>query len=145
MKNHVLGIRNSQGLTLIELLAVVAIVAILATVAVVSYRGHMVRARLQDAKVALETVRAEEEQYRAEFGHYCAPNTLNFFGGGVQVDVGDYRLSFTAQTGTSYRVQANPNPVNGRQGIAASPRYGGWVSIDQDGDRDSQAQSGSWP
>jgi type IV pilus assembly protein PilE len=145
MKNHVLELRKSQGMTLIELLAVVAIVAILATVAVVSYRGHLVRARLQDAKVALETVRAEEEQYRAEFGQYCAPNTLNFFGGAAQVDVGDYQLSFTAQTSTSYRVQANPNPVDGRQGIASSSRYGGWISIDQDGERDSQAQPGTWP
>ena len=138
-------LKNMKGLTLIELMMVVAIVGILGAISIVSYRAYMVRARLQDAKVGLETVRAEEEQFRAEFGRFCAPNTLNFFGGNAQVDVGDYRLTFTAQNNTSYTVQATPNPVNGRQGIAASARYGGWVSINDDGDRDSQARANTWP
>ncbi|MBW2058262.1 MAG: prepilin-type N-terminal cleavage/methylation domain-containing protein [Deltaproteobacteria bacterium] len=136
--------RNEKGLTFIELLAVVAIVAILAAVSVVSYRSYMVRARLQDAKVALETVRAEEEQYRAEFGHYCAPNSLNFFGGAAQVDVGDYRIQFTSQNQTNYRVQADPQTV--RQSFARNSKYGGWISINQNGDRDHQpGGQNRWP
>jgi type IV pilus assembly protein PilE len=136
--------RNQRGITLIELLTVVAIVGILAAVSIVSYRSYMVRARLQDAKVALETVRSEEEQYRSEFGLYCAPNTLNFFGGAAQVDVGDYRIQFTAQNQTNYRVQANPQTV--RQSFARNPKYGGWISINQNGDRDHEPGGQSrWP
>lgn len=136
--------RSQRGLTLIELMTVVVIVGILAAVSIVSYRSYMVRARLQDAKVALETVRAEEEQYRAEFGRYCAPNTLTYFGGAAQVDVGDYRISFTAQNQTNYKVQATPNPVDGRQSFARNRRYGGWLTLNH-GDRDSQARGGTWP
>jgi type IV pilus assembly protein PilE len=148
--------RNAQkGLTLVELLAVIAIVAILATIAVTSYRGYLVRARLQDAKVALETVRAEEEQFRAEFGYYSAPNTLTYFGGtgspaggsggvgAATVDVGDYRISFPARTNTTYTVRGNPN--TSRQQIGGSSKYGGWIEIDEDGDRDSEARNNAWP
>ena len=136
--------RNQKGLTLIELLAVVAIVGILGAISVVYYRSYMVRARLQDAKVALETVRSEEEQYRAEFGQFCAPNTLTFFGGAAQVDAGDYRIQFTAQNQTNYRVQANPLTV--RQSFARNPKYGGWISIDQNGGRDHEpGGQNRWP
>lgn len=137
-------LKNKKGLTLIELIAVVAIVAILATIAVTSYRGYLVRARLQDAKVALETVRAEEEQFRAEFGHFCAPNTLNFFGGAAAVNMDDYQVSFTVSTPTSFTVRATP-PAGGRQDIAASLKYGGWIEIDEDGNRNSQARPNTWP
>ena len=140
-------------MTLIELLAVVAIVAILASVAVVSYRGYIVRARLQDAKVALETVRAEEEQYRAEYGHYCAHNTLVYFRGTqppaaapASVTVGDYQVQFTKEPAAgddTYTVRATPTTA--RQQIGASSKYGGWIEIDQDGTRDSEASAGTWP
>jgi prepilin-type N-terminal cleavage/methylation domain-containing protein len=134
---------NKKGLTLVELLAVVTVVAILATIAATSYRGYLVRARVQDAKVALETVRAEEEQYRAEFGRYCAPNTLGFFGGAATVDAGDYQLSFTTTTPTSFTVRAAPQTT--RQSFASSSRYGGWLEIDEDGNRNSQAHANAWP
>jgi prepilin-type N-terminal cleavage/methylation domain-containing protein len=140
-------------LTLIELLAVVAIVGILAAVAVVSYRGYIVRARLQDAKVALETVRAEEEQYRAEFGHYCAHNTLVYFRGTqpptaapTSILVGDYRVHFTKEPAAgddTYTARATPTTT--RQEIGSSSKYGGWVEIDHDGTRDSEASDGTWP
>lgn len=135
--------RSEIGLTLIELMAVVAIVAILAAISIVSYRSYMVRARLQDAKVALETVRAEEEQFRAEFGYYCAPNTLSYFGGAAQVDAGDYQIAFTAQTTTTYTVRATPTTA--RQQIGASSKYGGWLEIDEDGNRNSEAKPNDWP
>lgn len=150
MKSYLL--KNRRGLTLIELVAVVAIVAILATVAVVAYRGHLVRARMQDAKVALETVRAEEEQYRAEFGHYCVHNTLVFFRGtnppgpGIPgtVVVGDYDVAFTkapAPGDDTYTVRATPNTA--RQQLHST--YGGWMEIIQDGTRNSEAKPGTWP
>ncbi|MFQ5843183.1 MAG: hypothetical protein ACE5I8_12200, partial [Thermodesulfobacteriota bacterium] len=61
------------------------------------------------------------------------------------VDYGEYRLTFTVQNQTNYTVQAAPNPVNGRQSFARTPRYGGWLTIDQDGSRNSQARGGTWP
>jgi type IV pilus assembly protein PilE len=135
--------RSQRGLTLIELMAVVVIVGILAAVSIVSYRSYMVRARLQDAKVALETVRAEEEQYRAEFGRYCAPNTLTYFGGAAQVDVGDYRITFTVTAPTSFSVRATP--LTTRQSFAKTPKYGGWISIDEDGSRAHESGQSRWP
>jgi len=146
---RIYALRTEKGLTLIELLAVVAIVAILASIAVVSYRGYLVRARLQDAKVALETVRAEEEQFRAEFGYFCPPNSLNYFGGVHPLNIGDYNIQFTEPAAipaqmTSFTVRATP-PAGGRQDISASARYGGWIEIDQDGGRDSQARANAWP
>ena len=141
--------KNQKGLTLIELIIVAAVVGILAAISIVSYRAYMVRARLQDAKVALETVRAEEEQFRAEFGYFCHPDTLNYFSGNHPLNIGDYTIQFTvpdplgAQV-SSFTVRAFP-PVGGRQDISASARYGGWIEIGQDGGRNSQAQPGAWP
>lgn len=145
---------NTKGLTLIELLAVVAIIGILGAISIVSYRSYMVRARLQDAKVALETVRAEEEQFRAEFGYFCAPNTLRFFGGtgappgpagAAQVDAGDYRIQFLAGFNrTNYTARANPQTV--RQSFARNPKYGGWISITDFGNHDHEpGGQGRWP
>jgi type IV pilus assembly protein PilE len=136
-------LEDRRGLTLIELVAVLAIVAILAGIAVTSYRSYLVRARLQDAKVALETVRAEEEQYRAEFGHYCAPNTLTFFGGANQVDVEDYRITFNVTAPTSFTAQATP--LTSRQSFANNQKYGGWITIDQDGNKSHQSGLNRWP
>ena len=146
-------LKAKGGMTLIELLAVVAIVAILAAIAVTSYRGYLVRARLQDAKVALETVRAEQEQYRAEFGHYCNHSTLVYFRGSqppsaapTSINIGDYRVHFTDEAAAgynTYRVEATP--TSARQQLASHPKYGGWISIDQDGARNSKGHPGTWP
>jgi Tfp pilus assembly protein PilE len=124
-------------------MAVMAIVAILGAISISLYRDHMVRARLQDAKVALETVRAEEEQFRAEFGRYCPPNTLNFFAGNATVNYGDYQVSMPAQNNSTFTAQATPQTA--RQGFANSPRYGGWLNINDNGTKSSQAKAGTWP
>jgi len=146
---RIYDLRTEKGLTLIELLAVVAIVGILASLAVMSYRGYLVRARLQDAKVALETVRAEEEQFRAEFGYFCPPNSLNYFGGVHPLNIGDYSIQFTEPAAipaqmSSFTVRATP-PAGGRQDFASSSKYGGWIEIDEAGSRNSQARANAWP
>jgi len=148
MKSYITG--NSRGLTLVELIMVVAIVAILGAISIVSYSSYMVRARLQDAKVALETVRAEQEQFRAEFGRYTTPNSLNFFGGQNAIslatalpwgDGNDYGVYFLgAPTTANYTLRADP--LTARQ---QKTKYGGWISIDQNGTRDSDNDPGRWP
>ncbi len=135
--------RSQKGLTLIELMAVMAIVAILGAISISIYKDHMVRARLQDAKVALETVRAEQEQFRAEFGRYSAPNTLNFFAGNATVNYGDYQISMPAQNNSTFTAQAAPQTA--RQSFANNQKYGGWLNITDNGTKNSQARAGTWP
>ncbi len=137
--------RNENGLTLIELLAVVAIVAILAGIAVVSYRSYLVRARLQDAKVALETVRAEQEQWRAENGQYAPPTSLQFFGASSIRIYEDYKITFNYQQPTSFEVQATPEPVDGRQSYANNNKYGGWIRLKHDGSKTHESGINRWP
>ena len=63
---------NKKGFTLTELMAVVAIVGILAAIAIFTYTSYSSRARQSDAKTILQTLRADQEQYRAEHGTYTA-------------------------------------------------------------------------
>ena len=101
---------SRKGITLIELLTVVAIVAVLATVAIPIYSGYMQRARRADAKTALEQTRAAQEMRRAERGSYETDLVaLQTSWGGPAGTVGDYTLSFTVSTATTFTVQAHPN------------------------------------
>jgi type IV pilus assembly protein PilE len=141
------GMKDEQGITLIELLAVIAIVAILAAIAIPLYTGYVQRARRADAKTALEQVRAAQEMWRAEKGCYardgvdCQGNAL---AGTAEVKlqttmsgpaphpalVGDYSWVLTIKTATTFTARATPQ--TGRQ---ASD---GWLQIDQAGTKTSQ-------
>jgi prepilin-type N-terminal cleavage/methylation domain-containing protein len=63
-------LKKSKGFTITELIITVAIIGILAAIVVPMYTNHIRRARRSDAKVALENVRAMEEQFRAENGNW---------------------------------------------------------------------------
>jgi type IV pilus assembly protein PilE len=125
-----------KGITLIELLTVIAIVGILAAIAIPVYRGYMQRARRADAKTALEQTRAAQEMRRAEMGSYRTGTSADIITalqtswGGPAATVGDYALSFTVTTGTTFTARATPN---------TSRQSGdGWLAIDHLGNKTSE-------
>jgi type IV pilus assembly protein PilE len=98
-----------KGITLIELLIVIVIVGILASIAIPIYRGYMQRARRADAKTALEQIRASQEMRRAEYGSYSTSlAALQTSWGASASRVGDYDLTFTAATTTTFTARATP-------------------------------------
>ena len=111
--------KSEKGMTLIELMAVVIIVGILAAVAIPMYTGYMVRARRADAKTALEQLRASQEMFRAERGRYAnngddgsdavALTILRNTWGAPVATVGDYTITMSAPTRTTFTGTATPN------------------------------------
>jgi type IV pilus assembly protein PilE len=115
-----------KGITLIELLVVITIVAILATIAVPMYTGYMVRARRADAKTSLEQLRAAQEMRRAEYGSYSTSlAALQTSWGAPATTVGDYAISLSAATATTFTGTATPNK--------ARQTADGALTINQDG------------
>lgn len=133
--------RNSKGFTLTELIITVAIIGILAAIVVPMYTNHIRRARRSDAKVALENVRAMEEQFRAERGRYTGdPNELLSFGwpdnggGGAGVyEPGDYSITLL---GDASSFTATATPRAGTRQFNTDGGAAGWLRIDQDGTKD---------
>lgn len=136
--------KRSKGFTITELIITMAIIGILSAIIIPMYTNHIRRARRSDAKVALEDVRAMEEQFRAENGGYTLNSVqLVSFGwpnGGGVYDTGDYRITLRDNG-------ANPAP-NGfiawaepRPGTSQFNRDGGaaqgWLAIDEDGSKTS--------
>jgi len=124
--------KQTKGITLIELLIVILIVGILAAVSVPVYNGYMIRARRADAKTALEQVRAAQEMWRAEKGSYAVDGGGNTAEVILQTTMGApdttispyYTWDFSEKTAAAFTAQAVPT---------ASQVPDGTLTIDETG------------
>ena len=133
--------KKSKGFTITELIITMAIIGILSAIVIPMYTNHIRRARRSDAKVALENVRAMEEQRRAENGAYTLdPALLVSFGwpnngGDTTYDAGDYGITLRAD-GSGFLAWAEPR-AGTRQDRTDGGAADGWLAIDADGNKTS--------
>jgi len=113
------------------------------------YTNHIRRARRSDAKVALENVRAMEEQFRAENGTYTAvrQDLVSFgwpsnAGNAIDYDAGDYRIALVGNA-ASFTGTATPR-AGTRQDRSDGGAANGWLAIDQDGTKTSGGADDKW-
>jgi type IV pilus assembly protein PilE len=142
--------KKSNGFTITELIITMAIIGILSAIIVPMYTNHIRRARRSDSKVALENVRAMEEQRRAENGAWTTdPNDLVSFGwpddGGGGADnywPGDYNITLAAHA-SGFLATATPR-AGTRQDRSDGGAANGWLAIDADGNKTSGGADDKW-
>ncbi len=107
-------IKSKQtAFTLMELMIVLAIVGILAAIAYPSYQDRVIEARRADGKNALLYLAALMEHYYTENYSYTGATPAGVGGGTVSSD-GNYNISISNLTATSFTLSATPVP-NGPQ------------------------------
>jgi type IV pilus assembly protein PilE len=142
--------KNSKGFTITELVVTMAIIGILAAIVVPMYTNHIRRARRSDAKVALESVRAMEEQFRAERGAYTLvrQDLVSFGwpsdGGGnaTNYDPGDYSITLIADA-SGFLARATPR-AGTRQFNTDGGAANGWLAISAEGNKTSGGTDDKW-
>jgi type IV pilus assembly protein PilE len=141
--------KKSKGFTITELVITMAIIGILAAIVVPMYTNHIRRARRSDAKVALEDVRAMEEQFRAENGNYTLVRAqlvsfgwpVDGGGNAIDYDAGDYRITLAAHA-SGFLGQATPRA--GTRQFRTDGGAAGWLRIDADGNKTSGGADDKW-
>ena len=102
----------NKGFSLIELMIVMAIVVIITSIAYPNYRDYITRGRRTDGQSALLDLAGRMERYYSEQNTYQTAT----IGTGAATDVRTtnispetwYTLSITAQTASSFTLQATP-------------------------------------
>ena len=111
------GQASWRGFSLIELMVVVAVFAVLSTIAVSSYRRYTLRATRTEGRLSLLAIQVAQEKYFLQNNQYAqdiatviaAPpaglgiSSIN--ASGVTTG-GNYTISFSAVTPTTYTLQA---------------------------------------
>jgi type IV pilus assembly protein PilE len=139
-----MSVKKSKGFTITELVITMAIIGILAAIIVPMYTNHIRRARRSDAKVAVENVRAMEEQFRAENGGYTLnrQQLVSFgwpsnAGNAIDYDAGDYRITIqdNGANPAPNGFIAQATPLAGTRQFRTDGGAAGWLRIDQDGNK----------
>ena len=108
---------RSRGFSLIELMVVVAIFAIISTIAVNSYRRYTLRATRTEGRLALLAIQVAQEKYFLQNNQYAqdiatviaAPPAglgIGAINASGVTGNGNYTISFSAVTPTTYTLQA---------------------------------------
>jgi type IV pilus assembly protein PilE len=109
--------RRAGGFSLIELMVVLAVFAVLSTFAVNSYRRYTLRATRTEGRLALLAIQVAQEKYFLQNNQYApdiatviaAPPAglgISAINGSGATGGGNYTISFTAATPTTYTLQA---------------------------------------
>ncbi len=115
-----LGLRGqSQGFTLVELMAVVIVIGILGIIAVPSYRQYMMRAQRTEAKTALLQMATNQERFYLQNNTYTTDLVALGFAGGVS-DSGVYTLAVPVADANTYQATAVPTVGGGLNGVGMS-------------------------
>lgn len=101
------NLNRAQAFTLIELMVVLLIVGILVAIAYPSYQTHVIKARRADGKTALLNLSALMEHYYTENNSYLGATPAGVGGSALSSD-GNYTMSISALTATSYTLSATP-------------------------------------
>jgi len=97
---------QTAGFTLIELMIVVTVLAILGAIAYPNYRNYVIRSARSEAKAALVTLAAKQEQYFQNNKSYTS--TLSDLKMNALTENGKYLVSIPAANNNSYTLQAVP-------------------------------------
>ena len=137
------AMRNSCGITLIELLTVIIVVAILASLAVPSYRSYLLRAQRTEAMNALLQIQAAQEKYYLQNNTYTdklADPPPAWLGLLTKTESGFYDLKVELSNGgQSYTATATPSPTGGQADDKKCTSF----SIDETGKRSATGPGGT--
>ncbi len=108
--------RQSQGVTLLELMVVVVIIGLLSIIAIPSYRQYSIRAHRTEAKTALIQLAANQERFYLQNNTYTTDLVALGFVGGVS-EKGVYTLAVPVADANSFQANAVATPGGGPSGI----------------------------
>ncbi len=121
-----------RGYTLVELLACLLIVALLSAIALPGYRGVVLRAHRNEARLALLGIQAQQERDYIERHRYT--DTL----AATQSEGGRYELAITlSDDGQRYVARAQPHSGSDQAQDSACTL----LSINESGDRTASSEA----
>ena len=96
---------NSRGFTLIELMSVVLIISIIGMIAYPNYRDYVLRAARSEAKGALISTAAKQEQYFINNKTYTT-NLANLGITSALTEGGKYQIQVSSATASAFSLTA---------------------------------------